>query len=195
MKKEVRILAISDGTSKRSLIRQNRAIVGVVLRGGHWLEGIMKTIIERNGCNVTSQLVRMIRSSSHFQQTRLIMTDGLAFAGVNIVNIRALHEMTNIPIIAVSRGRKEMEDLSEKMKGLDRHTSRVRALKAAGQPTSLVLEPTRRRIYAYYSGLNSTDLKSIMRGFYVAETPEPIRVARILSSAFNRYLVKRVQKD
>jgi endonuclease V-like protein UPF0215 family len=148
----------------------------------------MKTTIQRNGWDATSQLAKMIKSSPHFQQVRLLMTDGLAFGGLNIVNIKTLHEKTGIPIIAVSTEKEASEILSGAIKGLDKYGWRRSALKAAAQPVPMT--PGRRPVYVHYTGIESGDVKSIMRVVCTTEVPEPIRVARVFASAFNQF-----QKD
>jgi endonuclease V-like protein UPF0215 family len=195
MKKEGRILGISDGFPRHESMRSMLQVVGVVFRGAYWLEGVMRTVIQRNGWNATSQLERMIRSSPHFQQMRILMTDGLAFAGLNIINIKILNERTGIPVIAVSRERQELESLSEAVKGMERHRFRKSALKAAGQAVPIQLTPARKPVFLHYSGIDLSEVKGIMKRVCTTEIPEPIRVARIFSSVFNRFIIRRIQKD
>jgi hypothetical protein len=195
MKKEIRILGISDGLPRHESMKPKLEVVGVVFRGACWLEGVMRTVIQRNGCNATSQLARMIRSSPHFQQTRILMTDGLAFAGLNIIDIKILYRKTGIPIIAVSRERQELESISEAVKGMERYRLRKSALKAAGEVVPLQLTPTRKPVFVHYTGIDPTEVKSIMKRVCTTEVPEPIRVARIFSSVFNKFLIRQIQKD
>ena len=195
MKKEIRILGVSDGFSYRSSVPRKVAIVGVVFRGGHWLEGVMRSMVEKDGVNVTSRIVEMIRSSPHLQQTRFIMTDGLAFAGFNIINIKTLYEKTGIPVVAVSKRRREVEYLGEAIREMNDNKSRREALEDAGRAFSWTLESSKRPIQLFNAGASAIDIRSIMRGVCETRTPEPIRVARIFSSELNRFLTKQFQKD
>jgi hypothetical protein len=195
MKKEIRILGISDGFSYRSSVPRKVAIVGVVFRGGRWLEGVMRSTVEKDSANVTSRIVEMIRSSPHFQQTRLIMTDGLSFAGFNIINIKTLHQKTDIPVVAVSKRRREVEYLRQAVRRLSYKNSRRKALENAGRAFSWTSRETKIPIQLFYAGASTIDLRSVMKATCKTKIPEPIRVARILSSALNRYLTKQLQKD
>ncbi len=188
VKKEIRILGISDGRPPRSSMGRRVQVVGVVFRGAYWLEGVMRTGIERNGFDATSQIASMIVSSPHFQQTRLLMTDGLALAGLNIVNIKALHKKTGIPTIAVSKGRREAGPLSGAIEKSDAKSTRRDAFKAAGQVVPVLLKPATRPLYAYCAGIDPEEMKSVMKLVCTDDVPEPIRVARIFSSAFNNLL-------
>jgi len=64
IKPEIRVLGIDDGKfiphTKGDVI-----VVGVVFRGGLWLEGVMHTNIAIDGSNATKQLVSMITNSPY----------------------------------------------------------------------------------------------------------------------------------
>ena len=190
MKKEIRILALSDGASPRKSKKRNVEIVGVVFRGAHWLEGVMRATIERDGHNATSNLARMIKSSRHFQQTRLIMIDGLALGGLNVVDIRGLHKKTGIPIVVVSRTREKERLLSNAIKSVGSCRSRKNLLKADACTSSLTLEQGKRPLFLHHLGIEPVQTKDMLKSLCMADIPEPIRVARILSQAINHF-----QKD
>lgn len=190
MKKEIRILAISDGASRRQSKKRSVEVVGVVFRGAYWLEGVMRVTVERDGCNATSNLARMIKDSPHHQQTRLIITDGLALAGLNVVDIRVLHKKTGIPVVAVSRAREEEQLLSNAIGNLSSYRSRRSALKAAGPISLLSLGQGRGPLYVYHAGIEPAQAKDMVKSLCMNDIPEPIRVARIFSLTFNQF-----QKD
>ena len=102
VKREIRVLGVDDGV----FVPQKRGkalIVGVVYRGGLWLDGVMHTEIEVDGLDATEKIASMIKSSPHYAQLRVIMLNGLTFAGFNIVDIKRLYGETGLPVIVVSR--------------------------------------------------------------------------------------------
>ncbi|MCK4933920.1 DUF99 family protein, partial [Candidatus Bathyarchaeota archaeon] len=65
IKPEIRIVGVDDGF----FIPHTRGkcdVIGVVLRGGYWLDGIMRTQIEIDGMDATEKIGGMITSSPHF---------------------------------------------------------------------------------------------------------------------------------
>jgi endonuclease V-like protein UPF0215 family len=168
MKKEIRILGVSDGFSEDRHPRRATEIIGVVFRGGNWLEGVMRTPMRRNELNSTVQIARMITSSPHFEQIRLIMTDDVIFGNHTVVDVGSLHKRTGIPVIVVPRrrGRKLLKQ----------------ALKGVAEPTSIALTSEKKPLRVYRIGLNSADTKSVVKMSCTTDIPEPIRVARLFAS-------------
>jgi endonuclease V-like protein UPF0215 family len=169
MKKGIRILGISDGFSQDRDPKRATGVIGVVFRGGHWLEGVMRIPMRRNGVNPTDQIARMITSSPYSEQIRLIMTDGIIFGNHSVVDIGSLNNKTSIPVIAVSR-----------------RTKGTKLLKGVGEPMSILLTSKKKPLQIYRVGLDSADAKSVVKMSCTIDIPEPIRVARLFASTFNR---------
>lgn len=169
MKKGIRILGISDGFSQDRDPKRATEVIGVVFRGGHWLEGVMRIPMRRNGVNPTDQIARMITSSPYSEQIRLIMTDGIIFGNRSVVDIGSLNNKTSIPVIAVSR-----------------RTKGTKLLKGVGEPMSILLTSKKKPLEIYRVGLDSADAKSVVKMSCTIDIPEPIRVARLFASTFNR---------
>jgi endonuclease V-like protein UPF0215 family len=169
MKKGIRILGISDGFSQDRDPKRATEVIGVVFRGGHWLEGVMRIPMRRNGVNPTDQIARMITSSPYSEQIRLIMTDGIIFGNHSVVDIGSLNNKTSIPVIAVSR-----------------RTKGTKLLKGVGEPMSILLTSKKKPLQIYRVGLDSADAKSVVKMSCTIDIPEPIRVARLFASTFNR---------
>jgi len=71
-------------------------VVGVVFRGGYWLDGVMHTKILVDGFDATEKIGAMVTGSPHFKQLRVIMLNGITFAGFNMVDIQALNALTRL---------------------------------------------------------------------------------------------------
>jgi len=125
--------------------------------------------MRRNGVNPTDQIARMITSSPYSEQIRLIMTDGIIFGNHSVVDIGSLNNKTSIPVIAVSR-----------------RTKGTKLLKGVGEPMSILLTSKKKPLQIYRVGLDSADAKSVVKMSCTIDIPEPIRVARLFASTFNR---------
>jgi len=107
IKSEIRVLGVDDGV----FIPHNKGyadVVGVVFRGGYWLDGVMRTEVEVDGLDATEKIASMVMTSPHYQQLRIIMLNGITFAGFNIVDIKELYSKTELPVIAITRRIYEM---------------------------------------------------------------------------------------
>ena len=85
--------------------REHRGDVRVVgtAYAGLRLEGILSARVRRDGTNSARVLAAMIGGSRFASHTRLVLLQGIALAGFNVVNLRALHEALGIPVLVVAR--------------------------------------------------------------------------------------------
>ena len=88
VKPEIRIIAWDDCAFRFSQKRVR--IVGVVFRGGSFLDGMLSVQIKKDGLDVTEKISGSIKKSRHYDQLSVIMLDGITFAGFNLTDIRLL---------------------------------------------------------------------------------------------------------
>ncbi len=102
LKPEIRIVGFDDGAFKpRS--KKLVPVIGVIFRGGNFLDGALKTQVRVDGTEATEKIVKLINSTRHKQQLKVIMLDGVTLAGFNVVDIKKLHEKTKLPVIVINR--------------------------------------------------------------------------------------------
>ncbi|MFH1327803.1 MAG: DUF99 family protein [Candidatus Bathyarchaeota archaeon] len=183
IKREIRIVGIDDGKSAMRMARRNN-LIGAVFRGGEWLDGVLKTKVRVDGFDSTTRIIKMIKTSSHYDQIRIVMLDGLTFAGFNIVNAPKICKELNRPIIVVLKSRNNLEMLRDAVKNLNGGNRKLQLIKNAGEPISVKTKKDADPIYIQLQGIDSEDAKEIVK---LASTrsaiPEPIRVANIVASA------------
>ncbi len=85
--------------------REHRGDVRVVgtAYAGLRLEGILSARVRRDGANSARVLAAMIGGSRFAAHTKLVLLQGIALAGFNVVDLRALHEALGIPVLVVAR--------------------------------------------------------------------------------------------
>jgi len=86
VKEEIRILGIDDGPFTKD--DKEVIVIGVVYRGGEFIDGLLRTFVEIDGLDATEKLAKMINSSRHKQQLKVIMLDGITLGGFNIVDVK-----------------------------------------------------------------------------------------------------------
>ncbi len=180
IKPEIRILGIDDG---KFMPHTNGTVivVGVVFRGGLWLEGVMHTTVDIDGSNATEQLAKMISNSPHCRQLRLVMLNGITLGGFNLVNIKVLHLATSLPILALTRDKPNLDAIRSALTHLPKSDERWGIVEAAGE----IYEITNKGVHLYMetAGISLEDAKKIVE---LASTrssfPEPLRVAHLVAS-------------
>ncbi len=182
MKEEVRILGIDD--MPFSFRDRHVGIVGVVMRGGKYLEGVLKTDIEVDGMDATEKIIEMLLSTRHRKQIKLIMLDGIALGGFNVVDCRAIYEATSIPVITVTRKKPDMEAIK---KALQTHFDDWEERWRIVSSIPLVEMKLKYKIYSQCYGIDCAQAReaialSIVRG----AIPEPIRVAHLIATGIKK---------
>jgi len=185
IKPEIRVLGVDDGVFTphvESLV----PVVGVVFRGGYWLDGVMHTEILVDGFDATERISNMITSSPHYEQLRVIMLNGITFAGFNVVDIKALNAMTGLPVIAVMREKPDLPLIRKALKHLPRSEERWKAVLNAGEISEVSTRKEGEKIYLHAAGVSLVDAEKIVRLTSTrSNIPEALRVAHLIASGIS----------
>ncbi|HEX2062466.1 MAG TPA: DUF99 family protein, partial [Thermoanaerobaculia bacterium] len=121
----------------------------------------------------------MIARSKFAEHLQLIMLQGIAVAGFNVVDVFALHELTRLPVLVVSKRAPDMDVIRDVL-----HT-RV----GGGARKWRILERLGAMercegVYVQRVGLTPEQCSMIVRKFAInGREPEPLRVAHLIASA------------
>ena len=109
-------------------------------------------------------------------QLQVIMLDGIAVGGFNIIDIKKLYKLTKIPVIVVMRDYPDFKKIEKALKKLKKE-KKMQLLKNAGE-----IHKTE-KIWIQVVGLPVEKAKKIIK---ISSTrsfvAEPIRVAHIIAS-------------
>ncbi|MBS3815111.1 MAG: DUF99 family protein [Hadesarchaea archaeon] len=165
-------------------------LVGVVTRGGEWVEGIVTNKVKIDGMDSTSTIIEMINKSRHKEQVRVIMTSGITFAGFNVLDINRVFKETGLPVIVVSRKKPDLAAVKKAIKNLPDWEERWDILSSASEIHSVDTTGTRddeTPIYAQAVGIDWTDVKKIIKKTATRSLiPEPLRVAHLIATGISR---------
>jgi endonuclease V-like protein UPF0215 family len=183
IKSEIRVLGVDDGKFTPHT-QGNVIVVGVVFRGGCWLDGVMHTRIAIDGFDATEQIASMINGSPHCKQLRLVMLNGITFAGFNVVDIKKLNLATRLPVIALTREKPDLDAICEALKNLPRSEERWEMVLAAGEIHEVTCKG--KKIYVELAGLSLVDARKIVELTSTRSSfPEPLRVAHLVASGIS----------
>ena len=178
MKREIRILGIDD--MPFTFEDEYVGIVGVVMRGNHYIEGVLHTNIAVDGNDATEQLISLILSSKHAGQLRTIMTDGGALGGFNVVDGERLYEATGIPVMTVTANKPNEELLIAALKQhFDDWETRWRTMHKG----ELHCVPLQYPLYVKRFGFKLGEATEIIQlSLLRGALPEPLRVAHLIAT-------------
>jgi endonuclease V-like protein UPF0215 family len=175
-------LGIDDG---RFLPHSEGAVgvVGVVYRGGYWFEGVMHTTICIDGLDATERIAAMINSSPFYKELRVVFLDGITLAGFNVVDIKKLFLLIDLPVISITRKKPDLNEIKRALKNLSNFDERIEAMKNAGVLLAFKTRNGENPVYIQKVGILCEDAKKILRMTSTrSNIPEALRVAHIIAS-------------
>ena len=160
--------------------------MGVVFRGGSYLDGVMSTSVSVDGFDATDAITSMITSSPHYKQLRVIMLNGSTFAGFNIVDISVLNKATNLPVIAVLREKPDLARIQQALSKLPKTEERLRLISSGGEIIAVPTKYQKTSIYMQIAGILSEDAQKIIALTSTrSKIPEPLRIAHLIASGIS----------
>ena len=183
IKPEIRVLGIDDGKftphTKGDVI-----VIGVVFRGGCSIDGVMHTNVAIDGLDATDKLALMINSSPHRKQLRLVMLNGITFAGFNVVDLKKLNSETKLPVMALTHEKPDLDAIHRALKNLPNEEERWRTVLEAGEINVVINKGI--KIYFEIAGISLADAQKIIKITSTRSSlPEPLRVAHLIASGIS----------
>jgi endonuclease V-like protein UPF0215 family len=184
IKEEIRILGVDDGPFTKK--DKEVIVIGVIFRGGEFLDGLLRTYVSVDGLDATEKLSEMINSSKHKQQLKVIMLDGITLGGFNIIDVKKLYSETKIPVIVINRKIPDLKSIKTALeKNFDDFEKRWKMILNAGKIKEVKLE----KFSIYYQNLGLEDEEAeeiILVSTKHAQIPEPLRVAHLIATGIVR---------
>ena len=157
--------------------RGDVCLVGGVFAGER-LDGVVSGRVRRDGANSAAAMANMIFESRFVQHLQLIMLQGIAVAGFNVVDVFELHAATDLPILVVARREPDLaaiqKTLSLRIRGGDRKwriIERLGEMERAGG------------VWVQRVGLSAEDASAIVARYAInGKYPEQLRVVHLIAS-------------
>jgi endonuclease V-like protein UPF0215 family len=186
MKEFIRVLGIDDGPFK--FTDERVPIVGILMRGTY-IDGVMTSDVQVDGKDATGTVIEMVNGSRYKEQVRVIMVDGIALGGFNVVDLEEVNERTGIPIMSVTRDKPDFEAMKDVLRSKFDDWERRWGIVSKGtlqvsKGTLQVIDTEHKPLHIKVIGMDEADTceivtRSIVRG----ALPEPIRVAHLVATA------------
>jgi endonuclease V-like protein UPF0215 family len=192
VKSEIRVVGIDDGRFVPRT-KGTAIVVGVVYRGGCWFEGVMHTKIANDGMDATAKLGSMINDSPYYGELRVVVLDGITFAGFNVVDISELSATVGLPVISVVRDKPDLDEIKSALKNLSEFEQRWQSMQNAGRLFVVEVRDGENPVYVQTAGILIEDAKKILRMTSTrGNIPEPLRVAHLIASGLTASENKKI---
>jgi len=183
IKREIRILGFDDAAFEFKSAGKTVPVVGVIYRGGNFIDGMLRTDITIDGMDSTDKIIKRVNSTRHRQQLKVIMFDGITLGGFNIVDIHKLREQTGLPVIVINRKMPNLQSVQKALKKFKDYKKRWALIKKAGALKPCTLKGEKK---VYYQSVGLSDEKAeeiIILSSTRSFIPEPLRVAHLIATA------------
>ena len=179
MKPHVRVLGFDDAPFS---FREGKVIViGVVMRLPGYVEGVIRTECAVDGDDATEVLEAAVKRSRFREQIKMIMIDGVALGGFNVVDIAKLHRSTGLPVATVTRDAPDMDAIRKALRKHFADWERRYSL-IAGR-TLHAVETGHLPLHVSVEGMSLEDADTIIKESVVrGALPEVLRVAHVIAS-------------
>ena len=180
MKTQSRILGVDDAPF--TFADEFVPVVGVVVRAPSYVEGVLTTRVHVDGTDATEVVAAAVNRSRYRKGLALILLDGSALGGFNVLDIDALHESTGVPVATVTRERPDLEAMTRVLRR--KFPDWERRLEILQRKELVRVETAHKPLYATMAGLPPGDLKdAIQRCTVRGALPEPVRIAHLIATS------------
>lgn len=155
------------------------AVVGAVFAALRF-DGVLIGRVEKDGTNAADRLAAMITESKFADHIGLIMLQGVALGGFNVVDAHSLSRNTNLPVLVISRFQPDMDAIETALCSGN--------IPDGGQKWAMIralgpMEPVR-DIYVQRVGISRPDAENVIARFSVhSHIPEPVRAAHLIAGS------------
>lgn len=152
-------------------------VAGVVCADTRF-EGMLWGRARRDGWNATDVITGMLTASKFLDQVRVVLLDGVAIGGFNVIDLPALHERTGLPCVAVMRRPPDLDAVHRAIGRLPDPARRLKVLGRAG-------EIHQRDGYTFQVQGETPEVTARLLRRFTREgkVPEALRVAHLVGSA------------
>ena len=173
-KKEIRVIGIDDSPFNK--FKDSKVlVVGVVMRGGLFVDGILSAKVAVDGSDSTKKIIEMINKCKFKPQLQCIFLDGIAVAGFNVIDVQELSKKTNLPVIIIIRKRPDIENIKKTLIKIKKQ-QKIKLIEKAGNIFQVD------DIFVQLTGIDLEHAEKILKVVCTRSLiPEPIRLAHLIA--------------
>jgi endonuclease V-like protein UPF0215 family len=152
-------------------------VIGAVFSGQR-LDGVLSCKVRRDGANATRAIAECVRRSRFYPQLHVVLLQGIAFAGFNVVDIHGLHTQLRRPVLVVARKKPDLDSIRNALLANVRGGARKWELIERAGP----MEPMH-GLQVQRAGISAADARTLLDGLIIhSAVPEPLRAAHVIAA-------------
>lgn len=155
-------------------------LIGAVCSGPR-LDGVLRTRVRRDGANATERIAAMIECSRYREHLHLVLLQGIAVAGFNVVDIHRLGEQLGLPVVAVARKAPDLEAVRDALLAkVPGGARKWRLIERAGPPREAA------GVWLQCAGIDLEAAGDAAARLAVhGRIPEPLRLAHLIAGGLS----------
>ena len=175
VKKEIRVIGIDDSPFNKFKDKKV-LVVGVVMRGGSWIDGILSTKVSVDGNDATRKIAEMIKKCKFKPQLQCIFLNGIAVGGFNVVDVKELSKKTKLPVIIIIRRMPDIANIKKTLIKIKKQ-QKIKLIEKAGNVMQV------NDIFVQLTGIGLEEANKILKVVCTRSLiPEPLRLAHLIAS-------------
>lgn len=168
------LVGFDDAPFERSH-RGDVLLVGAVVSGTR-LDGVLSTKVRRDGRNSTDRMIGIVRASQFRDHVRAVLLQGIAVAGFNVVDVHALHEALEVPVLAVARRQPDFRAIERALRKIPGGARKWRLIERLGP-----MDPVR-GVFVQRVGIDLPETKALLKATTLhGNLPEALRMAHLIA--------------
>jgi len=176
-----RRLSNSIGFDDAPFARHHRGavpLVGAVFADRRF-DGVLIGAVEKDGADAAEAVIGMVERSRFREHIRLVLLQGVAFGGFNVVDAAAVHERLGVPVLIVARRQPDLAAIRDALRSRVPGGAEKWALIEKLGPMEAVGGVRVQRV-----GLSLRQAEAVLERLALhGAIPEPLRVAHLIAGA------------
>ncbi len=193
MKDCIRTIGIDDAAFQRKASKK-AFVFGVIVRGFNLVEGILRTMVEVDGWDATEKVGEMIASSKYVTQLRAIILGSSTIAAFNIIDLRKLFDITDIPVITILSTLPNEEDVKTALSNLENWSEKYNVLSSNPAIEEISFKNQIGKQYKkFIQQVGFTNIEQVRKVIEISthssSIPECLRLADMIGQSFKNYKI------
>jgi endonuclease V-like protein UPF0215 family len=169
------VVGFDDGPFDRGRRAASVLLVGAVCARTR-LDGVLSGRVRHDGWNAAARMAELVRRSPFDGHVRAVLLGGIAVAGFNVVDIHALAEALERPVLVVARRPPRLDKIRSALGHLPGGERRWALIERAG-PMERVGE-----VMVQRAGLSVAEARQLLAATTLhGKLPEPLRLAHLIA--------------
>jgi uncharacterized protein len=159
----------------------NVKIVGTIYAGLRF-DGMLLGEIQKDGFNAAPAIVRLVENSRFREHIHMIMLQGIAFGGFNVIDVFEVYRRLSIPVLVVARKLPDIDAIKKALTNgsIPHGEEKWELIKQLGPMMPLG------NVFIQKHGLSDTQAADVINRFCIyGKIPEPLRTAHLIAGALS----------